>query len=103
MVRMNLFGMLQSACANLARDKAAQENGRSATFERKKRAKWAAVFEVFAGKASTNELAGYMGRAPSSIIKTMHGLEKQEWVIRADTLPKSGGPGHSQIIWEWVG
>lgn len=99
---MNLFAMLQSANGHAARQRADGRAKRRATLTAKKRAKWGAAFAAHGGRAGTNALAGHMGRAAASILKSMYELEELGWVRRAGTILKSGRPGNNQIVWEWV-
>lgn len=99
-----LLSMLQAASGETRRigyDRAAAAAKHKVSMEARSKRVWGAVFAAYGGRASTNVLAGHKGRSAPSILKSMYDLEKKGWVIRAGTVLKPG-PGHSQIIWEWV-
>jgi hypothetical protein len=99
-----LLSMLQAAGGNakqIAKDRADQVAKHKVTMEARSKRLWGALFAGFGGRASTNQIAGKMGRAAASILKAMYGLEEKGWVKRAGFVEKVG-PGKAQIIWEWL-
>jgi hypothetical protein len=99
-----LLSMLQAASGNakqLAKDQAVRAEKHRVAMEARSKRLWGNTFATFGGRASTNQLAGYKGRAAASILKAMYGLEEKGWVRRAGFVEKIG-PGKAQIIWEWL-
>lgn len=103
---MNLFSMLQAASPSphtrsTNRGSPPAMVKRRAVMKAKRIAKWRDIFAVFGGRAGTNALAGHLGRANASILKSMYDLEAEGLVRRAGVVLKAG-PGKNQLIWEWV-